>query len=331
MNNTLQPAQQYQWRLGYLLLGVTAIGWGVNFPVLKLGLENSPPLLFTCMRMMLGTLTMFAIAMALGVLKRPARADWPVLFSVGILQNMAFISLVTLGLEFMPAGRAAILAYTTPIWVVPAAALFLGERFTLARMTGVLLGLGGLITVFDPLSLDWDEPGILIGGGLILLATLTWTAGLIHVRKHRWHGDVLALIPWQLLVSVVALVPIALVFEDVGTIKWESAFVYQLFFSGTIASGICVAAQVAAIRSLPAVSMSVSSAAIPAVGLVSSAWFLGEQPSQTDLAGFLLIATGILLVGLADRRQALRSRKKAKPPRNVVQVERTKTDQLPRI
>lgn len=301
----------YAFGLGYLLLCFNALGWGLNFPVLKLGLAYSPPMLFTCMRMALGTLAMFIIAAVLGVLRLPRRGDLPILLSVGVLQNMAFITLVTLGVQYLPAGRAAILAYTTPIWVVPAAALFLGERFTLPRAIGVGLGLAGLLTVFNPLSIDWSNHDVFIGGGLIMLGTILWTAGLVHVRRHHWHGDVLSLIPWQLLTSVLALLPLALLLESPSQIDWEPSFVWMLVFSGAIASGICVAAQVAAIRSLPAVSLSLSSASVPAVGMLAAVWFLHEIPTRSDLTGFALIALGILVVGLADRRQALRNRSAA--------------------
>lgn len=301
----------YAFGLGYLLLCFNALGWGLNFPILKLGLANSPPMLFTCMRMALGTLAMFIIAGLLGALRLPRRGDLPVLLSVGVLQNMAFITLVTLGVQYLPAGRAAILAYTTPIWVVPAAALFLGERFTLPRAIGVGLGLAGLLTVFNPLSIDWSNHDVFIGGGLIMLGTILWTAGLIHVRRHHWQGDVLSLIPWQLLTSVAALLPLALLVESPSQINWDPDFAWKLVFSGVIASGICVAAQVVAIRSLPAVSLSLSSAAVPAVGMLSAAWFLHETPTPSDLGGFFLIALGILVVGLADRRQALRNRRVA--------------------
>ena len=126
----------YAWRNGYLLVAFTALAWGINFPIMKIGLAYSPPLLYTTLRMVLGTLTMFLIARMMGILRMPHRADIPVVFSVGILQNMGFITLVTFGMQYMPAGRAAILAYTSPIWVVPTAALFLGERLTLFRALG---------------------------------------------------------------------------------------------------------------------------------------------------------------------------------------------------
>ncbi|MAM00119.1 DMT family transporter [Hydrocarboniclastica marina] len=299
-----QPGPVYAWRNGYVLLAFTALTWGINFPILKIGLEYSPPLLYTTLRMLLGTVTMFMIAAFMGILRRPHRADVPVIFSVGLLQNMGFIGLVTVGLQFMPAGRAAILAYTSPIWVVPAAVLFLGERFTFARALGTGLGLAGLMAIFNPFSVNWGEPGALLGGGLIVLATMLWTVGLVHVRRHQWRGDVLSLIPWQLLVSTVFLLPIALILENSAAIRWEQGFLVNIFFSGAFASGLCVAAQVGAIRSLPAVSLSLGSAAVPAVGMVSSYFILNEHPGAWDIVGFCLIGLGLLVVGLADRRQA---------------------------
>ncbi|BES71532.1 DMT family transporter [Marinobacter nanhaiticus D15-8W] len=297
--------------MGYLLLACTALGWGFNFPVLKLGLAHSPPLIYTMLRMSLGMGTMFIIAFLMGNLRLPHRQDWPVVFSVGILQNMGFITLVTLGLQYLPAGRAVILAYTTPIWVVPAAAIFLGERLTLPKAIGVGLGLTGLITIINPMSLSWSDHDVLLGIGIIVCATLVWTSGLIHVRRHTWKGDVLSLIPWQIGTSLAALTPFALAFEDFSAIQWSPGFVWNVLFSGAIASGLCVAAQVGAMRSLPAVSLSLSSAAVPAVGIMASVWILGETPLATDITGFLLIASAIVLVGLADRRQARLERNRA--------------------
>lgn len=303
----------YSWGVGYLLLAVTALGWGFNFPVLKLGLAQSPPLIYTMLRMSLGMSTMFIIALLMGNLRFPHRQDWPVVFSVGILQNMGFITLVTVGLQYLPAGRAVILAYITPIWVVPAAALFLGERLTLPKALGVGLGLTGLITIINPLSLSLDDQDVLLGIGFIVCATLVWTAGLIHVRRHIWKGDVLSLIPWQIGTSLAALTPFTLAFEDFSAVQWSPDFVWNVLFSGAIASGLCVAAQVGAMRSLPAVSLSLSSAAVPAVGIMASVWILGETPLATDITGFLMIASAIVLVGVADRRHARLDRNRENP------------------
>ena len=88
----------YAFRLGYLLLCFNAIGWGLNFPVLKLGLAYSPPMLFTCLRMALGTLAMFAIAAAQEAL---AQAGWAPQGSEGQERTASIIASGTGGFPAM--------------------------------------------------------------------------------------------------------------------------------------------------------------------------------------------------------------------------------------
>lgn len=299
---------------GYLMLAGIALTWGANYPLLKMGLEYAPPLLFTVLRMTLGTLVMALIVYRLGRLRWPPRGDWPVVFSAGVAQNMLFITLITIGLQYVPAGRAAVLAYTSSIWVVPLAAIYLGERLTLARAIGVVLGLIGLGFIFHPAGMDWQDPNMLIGGGLIVSASLMWSIGLIHIRRHHWHSEVLDLLPWQLLVGVLVLMPIALMRESPAAITWTPGFVLLLLVSGPLASGLCVYGLIAASRALPAVSLSLMSMAVPTMSVVASMLVLGERPSLADLAGFAAIVGGIAIVSIADLRRSGAAKQEAGTP-----------------
>ena len=62
------------------------------------------------------------------------------ILSVGLLHMGAFAALVSLGLQHVPAGRSVVLAYTTPLWVIPAARLFLGEPIGRAAAPGCCWG-----------------------------------------------------------------------------------------------------------------------------------------------------------------------------------------------
>ena len=55
------------------------------------------------------------------------------------------------------AGRSVVLGYTAPLWVVPGARLFLGERITARRAAGVGIGVAGLALMFNPLAFDWSD------------------------------------------------------------------------------------------------------------------------------------------------------------------------------
>ena len=54
------------------------------------------------------------------------------------------------------------------------------------RRAGLLLGLAGLILIFNPLAFDWSDRAAIFGNALVLLAALCWAANIVYVRAHRW-------------------------------------------------------------------------------------------------------------------------------------------------
>ena len=282
------PAQSARFglRTAALLFAAVIVLWGVNWPVMKIGLESIPPFHFALARMLLGGLTMFAVAALAGQLRVPSRHDLPVVLSVGLLQMGAFMALVNWGLEFVGAGRAAILAYTTPIWVVPLSLLTLRERLPALKLLGLLLGLGGVAVLFNPLGFDWSDRHVLLGNGLLLLGALVWAVLIVQIRGHRWEGTPLSLAPWQFSVAMLALAPLALVVEHDEPIRWSTELALVLAYNGPIATAFCFWAMISVTRALPAVSTSLGSLGVPVVGMMSAAWWLGcllyTSPSPRD-------------------------------------------------
>ena len=252
--------------------------------------------------MLLGGLTMFAVAALAGQLRVPSRHDLPVVLSVGLLQMGAFMALVNWGLEFVGAGRAAILAYTTPIWVVPLSLLTLRERLPALKLLGLLLGLGGVAVLFNPLGFDWSDRHVLLGNGLLLLGALVWAVLIVQIRGHRWEGTPLSLAPWQFSVAMLALAPLALVVEHDEPIRWSTELALVLAYNGPIATAFCFWAMISVTRALPAVSTSLGSLGVPVVGMMSAAWWLGEPLTPTNTGGLLLVLAGLGAVAMADTR-----------------------------
>ena len=152
---------------------------------------------------------MLLLGLALRRVAWPVRADIPVILSVGLLHMGAFAALVSLGLQHVPAGRSVVLAYTTPLWVIPAARLFLGEPIGPGRRAGLLLGLAGLLLIFNPLAFDWSDRAAIFGNALVLLAALCWAANIVYVRAHRWVTPPFELAFWQALLATVVLSAVA--------------------------------------------------------------------------------------------------------------------------
>lgn len=280
-------------RSAFLLLLATVLVWGANWPLLKMALGHCPPLWFAVLRLVLGILTLVLVLAPSGGLKRPARQDWPLVLSVGLLQMAAFGALINLGLMHVPAGRSSILAYTTPLWVAPGAVLLLGERLDRPRIAGLALGLAGVLALFNPLGFDWSDGGQLLGNGLLLGAALCWAAAILHVRRHRWAGSPLELLPWQMLVGLPPMIALAWAVEGPPRADASAAFLWLSAYNGPLATAFAAWAAITVTRKLPALTVSLSFLCVPVAGLLFSAWWLDEALTATNLAGLGMICAGV--------------------------------------
>lgn len=286
----------------YLLLAAVVLLWGANWPVMKVGLGYIPPLSFAAARMALGAATLFAVLLASGRFAWPTRRDLPVILSVGLLQMAAFLALVSVALLRVDAGRSAILAYTTPLWVWPGAVLLLGERVTGLRLAGLLLGFAGVAAMFNPLAFDWSDGATVTGNGLLMLAAIVWAASILHVRRHVWRLSPLQLAPWQMAAAIPPLLGLALWSEGGTPIRWSGELAAVLAYNGPAATAFCFWAAVSVTRALPAITTSLAFLAVPAAAVAASALTLGEPLTATLAASLGLILGGLALVNLADRR-----------------------------
>jgi drug/metabolite transporter (DMT)-like permease len=124
-----------------LLAGVV-LAWGTNWPVTKMIVQDVPPLWATALRCMIAAAMLAPMLWAQGQFIVPRRGDLPVVFCTALLHLVAFSALVAAALQFVPAGRAIVLGYTTPLWVAIGAAMFLSEPLTRRRAIGIGCGLG---------------------------------------------------------------------------------------------------------------------------------------------------------------------------------------------
>lgn len=293
-----QPSQ----RSAVLLLIAVIVIWGVNWPILKIGLVYIAPLTFAAFRLALGALCMFALLAWRGELSLPTREDMPVVLSVGLLQLAAFLICINLGLEHVDASRSAILSYTTMIWVTPAAIWLLGERFSWLKIMGVLCGIAGIAVMFNPAGFDWSDHAALLGNGYLLAGAFAWAVSILHVRAHRWRQSALVLAPWQMLIGLLPTLALALLWESDRTIEWTPTFAAVLFFNGPIATAFAVWAWISVNRGLPAIVSSMGSLGVPVAGAIFSIVMLGEHVTMENAAGLALISLGLLLVSLEAAR-----------------------------
>lgn len=294
-----QPTLSYARALA--LLAVVVLAWGFNWPVTKTIVHEMSPLWSTAARAAIAVAALAVLLWWRGEFVIPKRGDVPVVLSTSLLHMTAYSALVAAGIQFLPAGRAIVLGYTTPIWVTLGARLFLSEAISLGRATGAGLGLAGLLLIFSPASLDWHDKAALIGSGIITLAAICWAANIVYVRAHRWISTPFQLVFWQLLLSCIVLSVTAALVDGVPHVVWTPRLVALLSFSGLICTALAHWAMLMVNRSLPAVTTSLGLLATPAIGIVSGAAALGEAFDPSLSMALVLIAGGIATGIVSDR------------------------------
>ena len=125
-------------------VAVLTLLWGCNWPVLKMGVTEIPPLTFRSLTLPFAALGMLAVARASGDSIRVPRALWGKVATLAFFNIARWNGFVLFGLQQLPAGRSAILAYTMPVWSVLLSLVLLSEPLSGRRIAGMALGMLGM-------------------------------------------------------------------------------------------------------------------------------------------------------------------------------------------
>ena len=255
----------------YLLLATVVLVLGLNWPVMATGIQSITPIWMGVFRVSGALAVVMTVAVLSGNLTLPPRRDLPIVASLAVFRLASVFVLVFFALELVPPGRSSVVVWTTSLWTVPIAAIFLGERMSGRRWAGLALGIVGIIVLFEPWAFDWEEPGVALGHGLLILAAIVNAATAVHIRGHRWSITPLEAIPWQLMGAAAILIVLGLVVDGWPVITWTPQLVWVVLYQGLLATGIAFWAQIVILRNLSAVSTNLTLMAVPVIGVVSSA------------------------------------------------------------
>ena len=209
----------------------------------------------------------------------------PALVAIGALQLAGYFAFAHVAVAWVPAGRTAILANTTTIWIVPLSLVFLHERIPPRRWAAAGIGLAGVVVLMSPWAIDWTSPQVLIGHGFLLMASLCWSVAIVVTRVARPSLSMFELLPWCFGLASLLLLPLVLWEAPHGTLGDAAGMLVALAYIGLVAGPLGTWCVVEATAKLPAMVSSVGFLTTPAVSLLLANLLLGEQITADLLAG----------------------------------------------
>jgi drug/metabolite transporter (DMT)-like permease len=281
------------------LIGAVAT-WGGNWPVMKMGLAHMSPLWFAACRFGSAALISVLVLGGLRRLRLPSSAEWPLVISVGLLQMGAFTALALWALQFVPPGRASVVAYATAIWVIPLSSLVLGERPSRLQWLATAFSYAGIAVIVTPALGGWELHTVM-GLTMLLGASLAWSISIIHLRANRSVRLGAEMIPWECAVATVPLMALAWLRDGAPDLGVMADIWPVIAYTGPLATALTFIVVLNVTQSLPPAATSIAMLGVPVIGLMLSSVAWHERISADLSVGLALIAMGVVTTALAPR------------------------------
>jgi drug/metabolite transporter (DMT)-like permease len=280
------------------LLGLLALFWGANWPIMKVALGEVPPWVFRALASTSGGAGLLLIAWLGRLPLRVPRREWGRLAIASLLNITVWNILILYGVAMMNSGRAAILAYTMPLWASLFAIFFLGEALTRRRVAALLLGLVGMALLFAGGATR--EEGLL-GPALVVVSAVCWGAGTVAVKRFGFSMPVTVFTAWQHLVGVAPIVVVALAWDvhHIGEVTLFPAL--GVLYNMTVTAVFCYWAYFKIVASLPVAVSTIGTMVVPVIGVFCTALVFATPPAPADYAALTAVICAVYLALVPGR------------------------------
>ncbi|ALA43177.1 MULTISPECIES: DMT family transporter [Paenibacillus] len=285
-----------------MMIALLVVLWGISWPIYKVALEFTPPLLFAGLRTLLGGLL-------LGVILVPRwnrirwKENWRVYAISGIFNVVLFYGLQTVGLMYVPSGLFSVLVYLQPVLVGIFAWMWLGEAMSRLKVIGLIIGFLGVAAV----SVGGFSGHVAVAGVIIAIITaVSWALGTVYVKKVNQRVDSLWLVAFQCTLGGIVLTGAGTVTENWSDIVWNVPYVSGLIFGTVLGISLSWLLYFTLVNSGDASKVASYTFLVPVISVFVSSLVLGEAITAFLLIGLILIGLSIYLVNRRARvvRQA---------------------------
>ncbi|MGG4497637.1 DMT family transporter [Brevibacillus reuszeri] len=275
--------------------------WGISWSIYKMALAYTPPILFAGMRSLIGGV-LLALCLMPKWKKINWRENWPKYCISAVLNTLLFYGIQTVGLNYLPGGLFSVLVYFQPILIGLLAWMWLGERMTWIKITGLALGFLGIVSVSaDGFTGQVSTIGVILG----LLTALAWALGVIYVKKESGKVDSLWMVAIQNILGGAVLTVMGAGLENWSDIVWNTQYLIGLGYGSTFGVPIAIAIYFGLVNTGEASKVAAFTFLVPLIAVITGTIFMDEPITYTLLAGLVLIVVSIYLVNYQSKSKKL--------------------------
>ncbi|UOF91287.1 DMT family transporter [Fodinisporobacter ferrooxydans] len=271
---------------------VLILMWGFSWPVYKIGLEYTPPILFAGLRTILGGIILGVIALP-KYKQLQFKKNWPIYIVSSIFNVILFFGLQTVGLSYLPSGLFSVIVYLEPVLVGFLAWLWLKEPLTPTKIIGLILGFLGVAAVSEA---GFSAPNSFLGILLGIITAIAWTIGTIYLKKVQNQVHLLWLVSMHCMIGGSFLIIAGTTFEKWSAIHWTLPYIGTLLYGMFIGTSFSWVIWSWLVQHGEVSRVSAYTFFVPMVSVVVGTLVLHEPVSNFLLIGLILTIISIYLV-----------------------------------
>ncbi len=301
----MESESRFGWSRALPWIALVAVWflWGSTYIAIRAAVETIPPLLMAGVRYVIagGSLTLVLALWNRSWLRAITREQWIGLAVAAFALLVVGNGLLCIEEQYVPAGPAALVVATTPIWMMVIDAILDRRSIPKLALVGLALGSLGIVALVG-----------IPGGGIapfaalaILAGAASWAAGSVFMRRNAGsHGN--PLVPaLEMLAGGVMLLIAALLTGETAHVHLAAIASRSIAgFWWLVGPGAIVgySAYGYAVRTLPTPVVATYAYVNPIVAVVLGALVLSEPLTPNVLIGGATIVLAVIAILRAPRQ-----------------------------
>jgi len=270
--------------------------WSTSFVIIKLGLEEIPPLTFAGLRYVIAFICLLPFTFTkkkIGAIKNIEKRDWLRLIYLGIMFITITQGAQFIGLSLLPAVTVSLLLNFTPVIVAVLGIYLLAEKPGLVQWTGIALFITGILIYFFPVFLSaYQGLGIIVM--LIGVAANAGSAILGRGINREAKLSPLVVTVVSMGIGSMLLLVIGILTQGLPSINLKNMF-YLLWLSA-VNTAFAFTLWNSTLRSLRAMESSIINGTM-LIQIAVLAWiFIGEPITWKEGLGMIIAGIGAVVV-----------------------------------
>lgn len=288
--------------LSLVLFAMLCLIWGSTWLAIKIGLEELPPFKFAGVRFLIASALLFLLVRIKGLSFPRGRSEWLTMLILSIFMIGLPYGLVFWGEQYIPAGLAAVLNSTIPLFVALFAHLTLpGERLSLITLLGLILGFGSVVVIFSDKLAPVAENAL--WGELALLGSaVSYGFATVFARSKTLSHNPIVTVTVQMFCGAIMLLAAGFIVERQAQFTISPCSVGALLYLAIVGSALAFVAYFWLIKQMEATRISLVAFVTPVIALLLGWILLDELITPRILIGAGLVIIGIITVNVKRGR-----------------------------